>query len=360
MEAYKYLAIVEWAKDYIQKNNIPSGSRFLSENELCAIHNVSRQTVRQALMMLENQNVIVRMRGSGTFVKNGIEASAKQPGANIALITTYFSDYIFPSIVTGIESTLKKNNAVMQLSITQNQVFEESRALMDMVSHGVQGFIVEPSKSALPNPNMKLYEDIRSRNIPLVFFNAKYPWSDAPCIALDDVLAGRLVTDFLFEAGHKKVCGIFSLDDIQGHKRYQGFVESCIKNRITNSEQNVLWYSSNEWSSLFTLSGERIIRLLSSSTGVVCYNDKLAVDLINFCKSHGIAVPDDISVVGIDDSKLATLCDVKLTTVRHPHQLLGEAAAEMLLRMMNNPGQKYEDVIFEPKLIVRDSVKTLR
>ena len=355
MDEYKYLAIVEWSKKFIAEHKLSADDRFLSENELCSIHSVSRQTVRQALMLLESQNVISRVRGSGTFVKSA-EVIKPVQHANIGLISTYFSDYIFPSIVTGIESVLKKNNIGMQLAITHNQVYEESQALKDMMAHGVQALIVEPSKSALPNPNTKLYEEIKSKNIPLVFFNAKYPWADFPCVAMNDVAAGKMVTDYLFKSGHRKVCGIFALDDMQGHKRYEGFVESCIENNVTTAEQNVLWYSTSELSTLFTLSENRIVSLLGSATAVVCYNDRLAVDLMNFCKLHGISVPDDISVAGIDDSKLATICDVKLTTVRHPHQLLGERAAEKALKMIRQPKSKYDDKLFMPELVVRESV----
>ena len=168
MDEYKYLAIVEWAKKYIEEQHLLPDDRFLSENELCSIHNVSRQTVRQALKMLESENVICRVRGRGTFVKG---AGGERTGGrlSVGVISTYFSDYIFPSIVTGIESVLKRNHTAMQLSITQNQVFEETQALKNMIAHGVSGLIVEPSKSALPNPNQKLYEEIRAKNIPLVF-----------------------------------------------------------------------------------------------------------------------------------------------------------------------------------------------
>lgn len=361
MDEYKYLAIVEWSKNYIAERKLCADDRFLSENELCSIHNVSRQTVRQALMLLESQNVISRVRGSGTFVKSvcGTTAEAVQH-ANVGVISTYFSDYIFPSIVTGIERVLKRNNVGMQLAITHNRVYEESQALKDMIAHGVQGLIVEPSKSALPNPNMKLYDEIKRRNIPLVFFNAKYPWSDFPCVAMNDTAAGKLVTDCLFRAGHRKICGIFALDDIQGHRRYQGFVESCIENGITTAEQNVLWYSTGEKSTLFTLSENRISVLLHSATAVVCYNDMLALDLMNFCRTHNISVPDALSVVGIDDSKLSTICDVRLTTVHHPHQQLGEKAAEKLIELISHPKRQCEDVIFTPELIVRDSVHELK
>lgn len=358
MDDYKYLTIVEWAKKCISNEKKSSGDRFYSEKELCHIHNVSRQTVRQALMVLESQNVLFRKQGSGTFVKTA--NNQRSCVFNVGVISTYFSDYIFPSIVTGIERILKANNIGMQLSITHNLVYEESQALKTMLSQGIKGLIVEPSKSALPNTNIALYEEIKAQNIPLVFFNAKYSWCDFPCVAMDDIEAGRVVTDHLFELGHKKISGIFALDDIQGHKRYQGFMKSSEHHGVCQAEQHVLWYSTNEKPTLFTLSKSRINSMLSNCTAVVCYNDSLAVSLLDYCNKHNIKVPDDISIAGIDDSKLSTVCDVPLTTVRHPHELLGEKTAEKLLEIMQNPSSETKDELFVPELIVRKSTAALK
>lgn len=359
MDDFKYLTITEWVKNYIAEEKLSPGDKIYSEKELCDIHNVSRQTVRQALTLLESQNIIWRKRGSGTFVK-AAKSSVARNSYNIGVISTYFSDYIFPSIVTGIEKVLRENKVGMQLSITHNQVFEESQALKTMLTQNVKGLIVEPSKSALPNPNMALYQQIRSLNIPLIFFNAKYPWSDFPCVVMDDVAAGKMLTDHLFDLGHKKIAGIFLLDDIQGHKRYQGFMKSYEEHKILTSEQNVLWFSTSEKKTLFTSSRNRVNALLNGCTAVVCYNDSLAIKLMDFCKREGIKVPDDISVVGIDDSKLASVCEVPLTTVSHPHQQLGEEAARKLIDMIENPKTNLNDMVFAPELIVRSSTTSLK
>ncbi len=359
MEDYKYSVIVEWAKAYIADNKLKSDDRFLSENELCSLHNVSRQTVRQALSKLESEGVIRRVRGSGTFVAGDVQTSLPQR-KNVGVVSTYFSDYIFPSIVTGIEKVLRENNIGMQLAITHNQVSEEAQALKNMLAQGVSGLIVEPSKSALFNPNTALYEEIQKKNIPVVFFNAKYPQVDFPCVAMDDIAAGEQVTEYLLEQGHKRIAGIFALDDMQGHNRYQGYIKSCVKFGVANAENSVLWYSTDERNELFSVSEKRIMKLLDGVTAVVCYNDKLAVDLLKFCGEKGICVPKNLSVTGIDDSKLATLCDVGLTTVRHPQQKLGEATAEKLIELMNNPAADRNDVIFAPELAVRNSVRCIK
>ena len=358
MEDYKYLAIVEWVRNYIDSERLKPNDRFLTEKELCAIHGVSRQTVRQALMQLERDNVLTRVRGSGTFVKGDAPALAK-PSGSVGVISTYFSDYIFPHIFTGIESVLNDAGLPMQLATTHNLVSDETQALRTMLDGGVGGLIVEPSKSALPNQNVGLYREIRERGIPLVFFNAKYSWSSFPCVAMDDEAAGRLVTDYLFDCGHDRISGLFVFDNIQGHKRYAGFMESCAAHGRKDAEQNVLWYAAEDVGKLFDYEKKRLLEMLESSTAVVCYNDMLAVRMLRFCRESGIKVPNDLSVVGIDDSKYSSLCDVPLTTVRHPHGKLGEAAAEALLRCMEQPGEDMKDILFTPELVKRDSVKRL-
>ena len=363
MEGFKYTAIVDWAKDYIKQKGLKPDDRFLTEKELCTIHGVSRQTVRQAMMTLERENIISRVRGSGTFVtERAVDAAvvtAAPAKKSVGVISTYFSDYIFPHIVTGIESVLGDMGYTMQLSITHNQVLEETQALESMLSSGVCGLIVEPSKSALPNPNTELYKKIRASGMPLVFFNAKYEWSNFPYAAMDDAAAGRKITDYLFDCGHKDIAGIFALDDIQGHKRYSGFMESCLAHNVKGSEQNVFWYATADKSKMFTYAKDKLLDMLDCATAVVCYNDMVAINLMRFCKENAIRVPEDLSIAGIDDSRYASICEVPLTSVHHPHKKLGAAAAKMLVSMIERKDMSCDDMLFEPELIVRESIRKM-
>jgi len=355
MDEYKYLGIVNWAKEVIREKHLSAGDKFFSETELCGIHKVSRQTVRQALSYMERQGILCRKQGSGTFIQSPNAISAEKNSNLVGIVSTYFSDYIFPSIVTGIERVLTDNNVSMQLMTTSNQVAEEARALEKMLAQNVGGLIVEPSKSALPNPNMALYNEIKARDIPLVFFNAKYSWSGNALVAMDDYAAGKIATEHLISLGHRKITGIFVFDNMQGHKRYQGFMNSLIEHNIPMPEKRVLWFPAAEQSSLFENSGAGLSTLLDDSTAVVCYNDRLAVELLGFCKHQGRNIPGDLSVVGIDDSNLAGICEIPLTSVQHPKQQLGETAAAILFEQMSNPSFKAKDTLFVPKLIKRAS-----
>jgi GntR family transcriptional regulator of arabinose operon len=129
------------------------------------------------------------------------------------------------------------------------------------------------------------------------------------------------------------------------------------------AEKRVLWYSTEEKGTLFSLSKERIMALIEDSTAIVCYNDELAVGLLEFCKNNNIDGPTQLSIVGIDDSKLARICDTPLTTVRHPNQRLGEKVVEVLFDLLDNPDPFYtstEDYSFIPKLMKRASTARIK
>ena len=119
----------------------------------------------------------------------------------------------------------------------------------------------------------------------------------------------------------------------------------------------MFWYATSERTDLFKYAKDRLLELFSKTTAVVCYNDRLAIELMHFCKENSIRIPKDLSVVGIDDCHYAAICDVPLTTVRHPHRKLGETAAKILLSMIERGVTDPEDRIFQPELIVRQSVE---
>jgi GntR family transcriptional regulator of arabinose operon len=106
---------------------------------------------------------------------------------------------------------------------------------------------------------------------------------------MDDAEAGRLATKHLISLGHKRISAAFVFDDRQGHLRYQGFMDCLDAHGIPFAEQRVLWLSTQERETLFTVSKERVSALLAESTAVVCYNDKLRWRCWISARSKGFA-----------------------------------------------------------------------
>ena len=136
---------------------------------------------------------------------------------NVGVIATYISEYIFPSILRGIEGQLSEEGFFPMLSATMNRVDNERRILKDCMEKQLDGLIVEGTKTALPNPNLPLYEKLRDMGIPVVFFNSYYPaLRDCVSVTMDDCQGGFDAVEYLVSKGHRKIGGIFKNDDMQG------------------------------------------------------------------------------------------------------------------------------------------------
>lgn len=92
---------------------------------------------------------------------------------------------------------------------------------------------------------------------------------------------------------------------------------------------------------------------------VVCYNDQIAMEVIQKLNEMGKKVPEDVSVTGYDNSFYARSGPIGLTTIAHPQEKLGEIAAELLLEQIRGIPEEESKVqrLMEPKLIVRDSCR---
>ena len=94
--------------------------------------------------------------------------------------------------------------------------------------------------------------------------------------------------------------------------------------------------------------------------GIVCYNDQIAWEVIRALQDSGVRVPEDVSVCGYDNSSIAMSGNLRLTTIAHPQEKLGEMAAEMLLSLMRDgrPAGGNDRILIEPELVIRDSCKS--
>lgn len=351
----KYMELVSWIKEQIASKRFLPGQKMYSENELKDMFHLSRQTVRHAISVLEKEGVLTRIQGSGTYINDRRQANLEKR-TRVSVVTTYVDGYIFPRTIQGIENVLFENGYSVQIAFTNNQNSREKTILEDILSRDeVAGVIMETTKSGIPNPNLELYRELQRRGIPVIFINSCYPQLTIPHVSLNDKMAGRKVTEYLIEMGHRKIGGIFKLDDGQGHMRYAGYLEAMRENGLEAMDAHVIWVDTEDMKDLEKYSG-RIIDRLQGCTAVLCYNDQVAFDLVEILKKRKISVPEELSVAGIDDSELAVLGDVEITSVPHPMERLGEKAADNLLRMIEDPDfdANFE---FDAAVVSRSSVK---
>ncbi|MFC4810713.1 GntR family transcriptional regulator [Paenibacillus sp. GCM10023250] len=359
----KYRQLKEEIVSWIATAQFKPHDKLPSENEIAARFGFSRQTVRQALGDLEAEGWLYRAQGKGTFVAEA-ELGQGRPEAQrkltIGMMTTHISDYIFPTIVRGVESALRAHGARLLLASTDNEKERERESLESMLlQQQLGGLIVEPTKSAEGNPNLDYYLALEARRIPYVMLNERYSDLDAPCLKVDDELGGYRAAEHLAKLGHRRIAGFFKTDDFQGVYRMRGFMRCLRERKLALQPDFLVRYATEEKDAKPAEALAELLRRPADArpTAIVCYNDELAVRLLDIVRLSGLSVPADLSMVGFDDASLATATEVKLTTLEHPKTRMGEDAVALLMRCMSGQAEAGEagDVVYDPKLIVRQS-----
>lgn len=354
----KYQKLIAYILDQIRNGSWQAGDKIPSENVLAEEFSISRQTVRRAIGELESMGLVHRLKGSGTYLNDRRRENLQQRN-RIAVVTTYVDSYIFPKIIQGIEEQLFERGYSVQIAFTNNTLDREKSVLEDIISRDdVAGVIVEGTKSGLPNPNIALYRELAARKIPFLFINTFYPELDVPHVSLNDVEAARKAVNYLIQAGHEKIGAILKLDDGQGRMRYLGYLQAMEAAELTVTDSRMVWIDTDE-SKQLAYCTDKILNRLESCTALLCYNDQVAFQLIRLLRDRQIRVPEDVSVISIDDADLAIHSEVQITTLPHPKEKLGAKAAEMLLKMIDS-GKTVKNYEFDTRVIERDSVRKNR
>ncbi len=332
----KYERLADKLRSMIITGAYRAGDMIPSEFELVETEKLSRQTVRQALALLEREGRISRRRGSGSVV---LDSTVKREKTNnVAVVTTYISEYIFPDILRGIEQVLAQSGYTPFISATYNRVDNERDILNMLLTKPIDGIIIEGTKTALPNPNIDLFHSIKKANIPMVFINGYYPdFKPAVYVVADDRVGGASAVQLLLSKGRKRIAGIFKSDDIQGHRRYAGYTEALREAKISIRDDHVLWYTTETREKLIQAA---LPELVGDCDAVVCYNDEVAIQVLDILKENAVSVPETVAVVSFDGSVFSAVSSPKLTSLLLKKEEVGRIAAAKLVSLMKGFDEK--------------------
>lgn len=345
---FKYLALRNWIIEQIQTGALKNGDRLPSEQALCSRFSFSRQTVRNAIDTLARDGTLRTVKGSGTYVAN---AGGLVRNKTIGVIFSCLNDYIFPSILRGVESTLSKNGYATELAITNNRWQTEGEILERMLHSGLSGLLVEGTCSALPNPNMDTYFLLKQKQLPVVFMHNYYDKELFPSVLINDRESAEAVTRRLIEGGHKRIAGLFKIDDMQGRERLGGYLQALHDAQLEIREDDIYYYTTKR---KLPLEQTGVLEAFTGKvpcTAVMCYNDQIAGELHTRLSQEGIR---GVAIGGIDDAFETQPTSMRIVTAKHPKEAIGEEAAKRILQMM---GDGIESVPCTPFMLTTELVE---
>jgi LacI family transcriptional regulator len=176
---------------------------------------------------------------------------------------------------------------------------------------------------------------------------------DSPAVMVDNIDGAAQAVQHLLDIGHKRIGFIGGPDgSTTALDRLAGYKNTIAKNGLMFTQRLVKKGTWNPQSGY--LLGMQLLKGKSRPTAIVAANDQMAFGAIKAAKELGLAVPEDLAVVGFDNIPLSSYFNPSLTTVEIPMHDLGAAAVRMLLNLIS--GEKFENIkLFKTRLLVRGS-----
>jgi DNA-binding LacI/PurR family transcriptional regulator len=256
----------------------------------------------------------------------------------------------FAEVTDGIHDVVEQRGYQFILASGQRSPHLESRALDTFLASRVDGIIVAGCR--LPPARL----DAVATEVAVVSVGRVLPRTKLGSVTTDDAHGARLAVEHLVALGHRHIAHIDGGKGAGAAPRRRGYLNTMRAKGLADEAHVVPGDFTEEAGAL---GAERLLRgddrrraPSALPTAIFTANDLSAVGAIDAIERAGLVVPDAVSVVGFDNTALAALDHIGLTTIHQPRREMGAAAAEMLIDAINDRGA-LTDVLMTPSLVVR-------
>ena len=294
------------------------------------------------------------------FVRNDTARQLRAgDSSTMAYLVLDAANPFFTNVARGIDGAARDAGLTVFLCDSGQQASREDDYLEALLSQRVRGVCITPVDA--DNPQLRTLVE---RGIPVVFVDRTPRGQDEHwcSVGVDDLLGGRLAAEHLLTTGHSHLAFVGQSSDVpQSMDRLAGARTALADADASAAELLVLDTEGMQFEDGHD-AARRFLALAPAQrpTALFCANDLLALGVLQVLTQEGVAVPDEVAIVGYDDIDFAGAAAVPLTSIRQPCREMGRAAAAALLEEAAGGEHKHRHVNFTPELVVRRSTDPAR
>jgi DNA-binding LacI/PurR family transcriptional regulator len=328
-------------------------------DEVARVAGVSRATVSRVVngspkVSADVRRVVERAIDRLGYVPNRAARSlVTRRSDSIAVVITepanrLFNDPFFPRLVRGISTALSARDLQLVLLMPDDEI-DERRTVRYLTAGHVDGVILVSLHGQDPLP-----DQLAARRIPLVVLGRPPHGVDVDYVDADNRDGARRATTHLVERGRRRIATITGpADMVAGIDRLAGYRDALGDAGIAVDDGLVAIGD-------FTQTGgeaamERLLRERPDLDAVFCASDLMAVAALGVLQAAGRRVPEDVAVVGYDDSPIATTTRPTLSSVRQPIEEMGREMVHLLAGSIEQNGRVPRRIVLTTELIARAS-----
>lgn len=307
---------------------------------------------KRSLVNPETREEIERVAQQLDYRPDMVASSLRRGRTNvIGVVVADLSNPFIGPVLRGIENALGGRGVMPMMVESRDSSDRLARVCEALVDHRVDAIITTAGRTGDLAALRKLAADV-----PLVLAVRALPDLQVPTLAHDDLLGGRLAAEHLIGLGHERLAVLVGPDDISSFReRSRGFAAAA-------GEAGVEVVEVSDLTVLPTIDeGRRLMQMLLRDegddlpTGVFVHNDSMAVGAIDAAREAGLSCPQDVSIIGYNNSPLTAYLAPPMTTIHLPAYELGRMAADTVIAMLDEPDMEPHTVSLPPRLVVRSS-----
>ena len=303
----------------------------------------SKETVERVKKIADEYN----------YRPNAIAKSMKTKTTNtLGLVIPDISDPFFPEVAKGIGDCADQLGYSILILNTDGNPEREKKAFRTLCRSMVDGVLLIPSVSTLENEDV-----IESFPAPVILVDWDYDIKGIRGIVVnDDYRGSEMATRFLLENGHRNILFVSgnSYQNVQGH-RARAFLDVMEDNGLTVGEDYIQFGTYSHEFGYQAVTDFLAKNLPLDAVYASC--DNIAMGVMHALRDHNLRIPDDISVIGYDDTHLSRYSFPPLTTICQSKYEIGRQAVRLIIDLIHNDKAEYKKIVSSPELVIRSSVK---
>jgi len=314
-----------------------------------SVATVSRALNDSALISLETRQKIKRVAESLHYHKNRIAQGLNK--GNLSVIGLLISDITNPfnaEAVRGVEDAAQKHGYGVILCNT-DEIYEKEAFYAEFLStHRVAGAIV--TSAMLQDPIIaRLHQ-----KLPMLLLSRIMNEIDINYVACDDFEGGKIAVEHLIDLGHKRIGFIGGpRDTAPCSSRFLGY-RQALKDHKLSYRKAWVDFGRFDHKSGYQL-GCELLRKKNRPSAIFAASDFIAIGVMEAAAEAGLAIPEDLAIVGYDNVFIGALSQIQLTTVSQSIRKMGNLAAESLFKIIDNPGLPPVQITIPSQLVIRGS-----
>jgi len=337
----------------VPKRRARTHSSSITSHDIARMTGVSQSTVSRALrgdphVAAATRERVLQAARELRYVPSDIGRSlSTRLTRRIGMVVTDVANPFYPYLVGPLHDVLDELGYRMVLFAERG----EAGALADrLAGQSIDGVVLTTAML-----ESELARDLHARGLPFVFLNRVAEGVPGDVVTVDNALGASLVGHEVVRRGHTDVAAIFGpLETSTGRDRERGFRVALASAGVQLPEAAVrhgdYHYDTGYEGMLSIMSGTGM-----RPTAVFCGNDAIAIGALNAARKAGVAVPDEVSIIGFDDIPIADWELIQLTTVHTPASEMAASAGRLLVERIEARPRVLEPRIriYEPHLVMR-------